>query len=102
MLSLVDVPLTIDRKMTIHKTSLIDVLSRIHIFKEKVPTVERKPLRLVLPYLGTMSLQTRTKLQKSIKGVLNCCKLQVIFKSQNKLCNNFHFKDPNSCIRCGL
>ena len=33
-------------------------------------------------------------MQKSIKGVLNCCKLQVIFKSQNKLCNNFCFKDP--------
>ena len=25
--------------------------------------------------------------------VLNCCKLQVIFESQNKLCNNFRFKD---------
>ena len=23
-----------------------------------------------------------------------CCKLQVSFKSQNKLCNNFNFKDP--------
>ena len=69
-------------------------LDRIYILKEKVPTVEKKPLRLVLPYLGNISLQTRTKLQKSIKGVLNCCKLQVIFKSQNKLCNNFNFKDP--------
>ena len=69
-------------------------LNRIHILKGKFPTVERKPLRLALPYLGTISLQTKTKLQKSIKGVLNCCKLQVIFKSQNKLCNNFHFKDP--------
>ena len=49
-------------------------------------------LQLVLPYLGTM--QTRTKLQKSIKGVLNCCKLQFIFKIQNKLCNNFRFKNP--------
>ena len=68
-------------------------LDRIHILKEKVPTVEKKPLRLVLPYLGNISLQIRTKLQKSIKGVLNCCKLQVIFKSQNKLCDNFHFKD---------
>ena len=69
-------------------------LSRIHILKDKVPAVEKKPLQLVLPYLGTVSLQTRTKLQKSIKGVLNCCKLQVIFKSQSKLCNNFRFKDP--------
>ena len=33
-------------------------------------------------------------MQKFIKGVLNCCKLQVIFKSQKKLCNNFCFKDP--------
>ena len=61
------------------------LLNRTHIIKEKVPRVEEKPLRLVLPYLGNISLQTRTKLQKSIKGVLNCCKLQVIFKSQNKL-----------------
>ena len=83
--------------MAIQKASLIDVLS---IFKqnsypqEKVPTVEKKPLQLVLPCLAAMSLQTRTKLQKSIKGVLNCCQLQVIFKSKNKLCNNFRFKDP--------
>ena len=31
-------------------------LKRIHILKEKIPTVEKNPLRLVLPYLGTMSL----------------------------------------------
>ena len=60
-------------------------LNRIHILKEKIPTVKTKPLRLVLPYLGTILLQTRTKLQNSIKEVLNCCKLHVIFKSQNKL-----------------
>ena len=68
-------------------------LKRIHILKEKVPAVEKKPLRLALPYLGTISLQIRTKLQKSIKGVINCCKLQVIFKSQNKFYNNFRFKN---------
>ena len=69
-------------------------LDWVYILKEKVSTVEKKPLRLVLPYLGNISLQTRIKLQESIKGVLNCCKLQIIFKSQNKLRNNFHFKDP--------
>ena len=73
--------------------------NRIHILKEKVPVVEKKPLLLVLPYLGTILLQTRTKLQKSIKEVLNCCKLQFIFKSQNKLCNSFPFKDPVPQIR---
>ena len=36
------------------------LLDRIYILKEKVPTVEKKPLRLVLRYLGNISLQTRT------------------------------------------
>ena len=69
-------------------------LNRIHIVKVKIPLVEKKPLRLVLLYLGTISTQTRTKLQKYIKGVLNCCKLQVILKIQNNFYNNSCFKDP--------
>ena len=48
---------------------------------------------LVLPHLRTLSLQTRTKLKKSLKGVLNCCKLQVVFKIQKKLAKAFRFKD---------
>ena len=39
------------------------LLNRIHIPKEKIPVIEKKP-RLVLPYLGNISLQTRTKLQR--------------------------------------
>ena len=61
--------------------------------QEKVTTVPKKTLSLVLPYLGPLSLQTRTKLRKSLKGVLNCCKLQIVFKSQNKLAKAFRFKD---------
>ena len=38
-------------------------LNIIHILKERVPAVEKKPLRLVLSHLGTISLQTRTRLQ---------------------------------------
>ena len=38
-------------------------------------------------------MQTRTKLRKSLKGILNCCKLQIVFKSQNKLAKSFRFKD---------
>ena len=40
-----------------------------------------------------LSLQTRTKLRKSLEGILNCCKLQIVFKSQNKLAKAFLFKD---------
>ena len=35
----------------------------------------------------------RTKLKKSREGILNCCQLQIVFKSQNKLVNAFRFKD---------
>ena len=61
--------------------------------REKVITVPKKTLFLVIPYLGPLSLQTRTKLRKSLKGTLNCCKLQIEFKSQNKLAKAFRFKD---------
>ena len=39
-------------------------------------------------------MQTRTKLQQALKGVLNCCKLEIVFKCQTKLSNSFRFKDP--------
>ena len=62
------------RKIAIQKTSLINVISyskkKNHIFKEKVSAVEKESPLLVLPHLGTISLQTRTKLQKSIKVYL--------------------------------
>ena len=61
--------------------------------QEKVITVRKKTWFLVLPYLGPLSLQTRTKLRKSLKGILNCCKLQIMFKSQNKLAKAFRFKN---------
>ena len=51
----------------------------IRFVKDKVPTVERKRLLLVLPYLGVISLQTRIKLQQAVEGVLNCCKLEFAF-----------------------
>ena len=65
----------------------------LFIERRQLMTVEKKTLFLSLPYLGETSLQTRTKLRKSIKGLLNSCKLQIVFKSQRKLSNAFCFKD---------
>ena len=81
-----------------YTTSFIDqafkkFLDRLHIIKPTLVTVEKKLLRLVLPYLGPTSLQVRTKIRNAMKGTLNCCKLQVIFKSRRKLSNMFRFKD---------
>ena len=68
-------------------------MDNIHVVKETILTVEKKPLILVLLYLDSISLQTRTKLKKSLKNILNCCKLQIVFKNKTRLGNNFHFKD---------
>ena len=73
--------------------------------------MERKRLVLVLPYLRVISLQTRTKLQQALKGVLHFCKIGIAFKCQTKLSNSFRFKDliPKDLIsrfiykfQCGL
>ena len=69
------------------------VINKLGIKRPQVTTVERKTLILSLPYRGDICLQTRTKFIKSFKSFLNCCKLQIVFKSQMKLANVFRFKD---------
>ena len=59
-------------------------MDNLHVVKETTLTVEKKPLVLVLPYFGSMSLQNRTKLKKSLKSILNCCKLQIMFENKTK------------------
>ena len=61
--------------------------------QEKLIDVPKKPLLLVLPCFGPVSLQTTIKLRKSLKGVLNFRKWQIVFKSRNKLANAFRFED---------
>ena len=58
-------------------------LNNKYRIQQKVITVPKKTLFFVLPYIGPLSLQTKTKLNKSVKSILNCCKLQIVFKSQN-------------------
>ena len=40
------------------------------------------------------SLQTRTKLQQALKGTLNYCKLEIVFKCQTSLNNPFRYEGP--------
>ena len=69
------------------------IVDKLFIKRPQLTTVEKKTLFLSLPYLVEISLQTRTKLRKSLKGLLSSCKLQIIFKSQGKLSYVFRFKD---------
>ena len=68
-------------------------VDKLFIKRPQLITVEKKTLFLSMPYLVEISLQTRTKLRKSLKGLLNSCELQIIFESQGKLSYVFHFKD---------
>ena len=63
-------------------------LDKLFIKSPEISTVEKKTLILSLPYLGNISLQKRTKLKKSFRGKLNCCKLQIVFKSQSQIVND--------------
>ena len=58
------------------------VINKLVIKCPQVTTVEKKTL---IVSLGDVFLKTRTKLTKSFKGILNCCKLQIVFKNQRKL-----------------
>ena len=68
-------------------------MENIHVVKKTTLKVQDEPLALILLYLGSKSLQIRTKLKKSFKNILNCCKLQIVFKNRNRLEHDFHLKN---------
>ena len=45
-------------------------MDNVHVVTETTLRTEKKPLLLVLPYLGSISLQTGTRLKKSLKTSL--------------------------------
>ena len=44
--------------------------------QEKLTTVPKKPLFLLLPYFTPPWLQNKTQLRKPLTGINNCCKLR--------------------------
>ena len=63
---------------------------KLYVPKQIVPTVPKKELLVVLPYLGTFSLNLRKRLYKSVSKSLPQCNIKVIFQSKNRLssCRN--------------
>ena len=51
--------------------------------------VEKHLRILPLPFLGDICLQLRTKLRKSFKNILNCCKVQIVLKVKEDCQANF-------------
>ena len=65
-------------------------LDRLCLKRPQVLTAEKKTLTLVLTFLGKMSLQTRTELQRVLKRTLSCSKIQIVFQT-DKFIKRFPF-----------
>ena len=59
----------------------------------QIPTVPKKELIIVLPYLGKMSQIVKTRLTKTMNKHMKFCKLRVIFQTNNRFRNFFCFKN---------
>ena len=71
---------------------------KLYVPKQIVPTVPKKELLVVLPYLGTFSLNLRKRLYKSVSKPLPQCNIKVIFKSKTRLSSFFKFRTPFSYV----
>ena len=56
--------------------------------------VPKRELTFVLPYLGKLSFDLRTRLRRTIERDLPYWKLKLVFKSKCRLDTLFRFKDP--------
>ena len=74
--------------------------NKIYTVKKQISTVEKKKIIIVLPFLGSFSLQTKRELQKLIKEKLPFCSLQIVFKTKRRISNFFRVKDkiPKSLL----
>ena len=68
-------------------------LDKLYVPKQIVSTVPKRDLLVVLPFLGTFSLNLRKRLYKSVSKSLPQCNIEVIFQSKNRLSSLFKFKD---------
>ena len=47
----------------------------------------------MVPFIGELFLETRTKLHKTLKRTVGCCKTNIVFKSKGNFSNVFRFID---------
>ena len=68
-------------------------MDNLRLIKGTTLTIEINPFVLVLPYLCPISSQTITTLMRSLRNILNCCKMQIVFKNKIRLGDKSHYKD---------
>ena len=75
-------------------------LDKLYVPKQIVPTVPKRELLVVLPFLGLFSLNLRKRLYKSVSKSLPQINIKVIFQSKNRLSSFFKFKDSIPLYLC--
>ena len=70
---------------------LKEFLDRVLTRKVVVSTVPKKDLMIVLPYLGKLSLQIRSRINRAMRNKLPHCNLRIVFQTKCKLINFFTF-----------
>ena len=68
-------------------------LSKLFVPKRIVHTVDKKQVLLVLPFLGPLSFEIRSRLQECFKNCIPYCSLKVVYQSRSRIFNLFNFKD---------
>jgi len=71
-------------------------LNNIFTPKKVQLTAEKKPVLVVLPFLGKISLEIKKRIYRCIKKNIPYCKPVFAFQSKNRLSNIFRFKDTFS------
>ena len=80
-----------------------EFLNKILAPKPVVSTVPKKNLVIGLPYLGKLSLQIRTRINRIMKNKLPYCNIRFVFQTKCKISNFFTFKDKiPSFLRSGI
>ena len=61
--------------------------------KRIIHTVDKKHVKLVLPFLGHLSFEIRSCLQKCFKNYIPHCTLKVVYQSKKRISNLFYCKN---------
>ena len=79
---------------------LKNYLSKLFVPKRVIHNVDKEQVLLVLPFLGRLSLEITSHLQKRFKKYIICCSLKVVYQSNNRIANVF-ISSHISCIYTG-
>ena len=59
-------------------------LNKLFVSKKIVHTAEKKQVLIVLPFLGPLSFEIRSRLQKYLKSYIPYCSLKVVYQSKKE------------------